>query len=314
MSSATSSPSRSGATKAVIPVAGMGTRFLPATKSVPKELLPVVDRPALQYIVEEAARAGLPEVLMVTGRNKAAIEDYFDRHPELESALEKKGDADRLAAVHSSTDVAQVHFVRQGEARGLGHAVLQAAAFVGHEPFAVLLGDDLIDARDHLLEHMLAVQAERGGSVIALLDVGRENIDKYGAVAVEPGDQPAIDGDEVVRITGLVEKPPIDEAPSSLAIIGRYVLSPTIFEVLRETEPGRGGEIQLTDALVALVEDGVPVHGVVFSGRRYDTGDKLDYLKAVVRLAVEREDLGPAFAPWLRDFVTTLPGEGASPA
>ena len=167
-------PSTRAARKAVIPVAGMGTRFLPATKAVPKELLPVVDRPALQYIVEEAARAGLGEVLMVTGRNKAAIEDFFDRHPELETALEKKGDASRLEAVHASTDVAQVHFVRQGEARGLGHAVLQAAAFVGDEPFAVLLGDDIIDARDHLLEQMLQVQADHGGSVVALLDVGRE--------------------------------------------------------------------------------------------------------------------------------------------
>ncbi|WP_242471150.1 UTP--glucose-1-phosphate uridylyltransferase [Blastococcus sp. TML/C7B] len=238
------SPGARPARKAVIPVAGMGTRFLPATKAVPKELLPVVDRPALQYIVEEAARAGLPEVLMVTGRNKGAIEDFFDSTPELETALEKKGDAARLDAVRSSTDVAQVHFVRQGEARGLGHAVLQAAAFVGDEPFAVLLGDDLIDERDHLLEQMLAVQAEHGGSVIALLDVGMENIDKYGAVAVEPGSQPALDGDEVVAVTGLVEKPPVEEAPSSLAIIGRYVLAPEVFAVLRETEPGRGGEIQ----------------------------------------------------------------------
>jgi UTP--glucose-1-phosphate uridylyltransferase len=297
------------ARKAVIPVAGMGTRFLPATKAVPKELLPVVDRPALQYIVEEAARAGLAEVLMVTGRNKAAIEDYFDRAPELEAALEKKGDAARLAAVAESTDVAQVHFVRQGEARGLGHAVLQAAAFVGDEPFAVLLGDDLIDARDHLLEEMLAVQAEHGGSVIALLDVGRENIDKYGAVAIQEDTQQG-----VVTVTGLVEKPPVDEAPSSLAIIGRYVLSPSVFEVLRETPPGRGGEIQLTDALATLVERGEPLHGVVFDGRRYDTGDKLDYLKAVVRLAVEREDLGPALRSWLTEFVADLPAEGASQA
>ncbi len=302
------------ARKAVIPVAGMGTRFLPATKAVPKELLPVVDRPALQYIVEEAARAGLPEVLMVTGRNKGAIEDFFDSTPELETALEKKGDAARLEAVRSSTDVAQVHFVRQGEAKGLGHAVLQAAAFVGDEPFAVLLGDDLIDARDHLLEQMLAVQAEHGGSVIALLDVGMENIDKYGAVAVEPGGRPALDGDEVVTVTGLVEKPPIEEAPSSLAIIGRYVLSPQVFDVLRETEPGRGGEIQLTDALATLVARGEPVHGVVFSGRRYDTGDKLDYLKAVIRLAAERDDLGPALRTWLHEFVSELPAEGASPA
>jgi UTP--glucose-1-phosphate uridylyltransferase len=302
MPTSSSRPAR----KAVIPVAGMGTRFLPATKAVPKELLPVVDRPALQYIVEEAARAGLAEVLMVTGRNKAAIEDFFDRHPELETALEKKGDAGRLAAVQESTDVAQVHFVRQGEARGLGHAVLQAAAFVGDEPFAVLLGDDLIDARDHLLEQMLQVQAEHGGSVVALLDVGRENIDKYGAVAVEPG------GSDVVTITGLVEKPPVDEAPSSLAIIGRYVLAPEVFGVLRETAPGRGGEIQLTDALATLVERGEPVHGVVFGGRRYDTGDRLDYLKAVIQLAVERDDLGPPLRAWLTDFVADLPAKGAS--
>jgi len=295
--------------KAVIPVAGMGTRFLPATKAVPKELLPVVDRPALQYIVEEAARAGLGEVLMVTGRNKAAIEDYFDRHPELEAALEKKGDADRLAAVHASTEVAQVHFVRQGEARGLGHAVLRAASFVGDEPFAVLLGDDMIDERDHLLEQMIAVRDERGGSVIALLDVGRENIDKYGAVAVEPGGS-----DDVVAITGLVEKPPVDEAPSSLAIIGRYVLAPEVFDVLRGTAPGRGGEIQLTDALATLVERGEPVHGVVFRGRRYDTGDRLDYLKAVVQLAVARDDLGPPLRAWLTEFVADLPGQGASQA
>src|SRR3954447_18656037 len=300
--------------KAVIPVAGLGTRFLPATKAVPKELLPVVDRPALEYIVEEAARAGLPEVLMVTGRGKAAIEDFFDRNPELEAALEKKGDAGRLAAVHASTNLAQVHFVRQGEAKGLGHAVLQAAAFVGDEPFAVLLGDDLIDERDHLLEHMLAVQAEHGGSVIALLDVGRENIDKYGAVAVEPGGQPVVDGDEVVRVTGLVEKPPIDEAPSSLAIIGRYVLSATVFDVLRDTPPGRGGEIQRTTPLAPLVESGEPVHGVVFSGRRYDTGDRLDYLKAVIRLASERDDLGPPLRAWLHEFVSDLPAEGASPS
>jgi UTP--glucose-1-phosphate uridylyltransferase len=301
------------ARKAVIPVAGLGTRFLPATKAVPKELLPVVDRPALQYIVEEAARAGLRDVLMVTGRNKGAIEDFFDRQPELEAALEKKGDEDRLAAVHESTDIASVHFVRQGEARGLGHAVLQAAAFVGDEPFAVLLGDDLIDARDHLLEQMLEVQVRHGGSVIALLDVGKENIDKYGAVAVRPSGDTG-PGDEVVEITGLVEKPPIEEAPSSLAIIGRYVLAPEVFEVLRETPPGRGGEIQLTDALATLVQRGEPLHGVVFTGRRYDTGDRLDYLKAVVRLAVERDDLGPPLREWLTEFVAELSAKGASPA
>jgi len=245
-------------------------------------------------------------VLMVTGRNKGSIEDFFDRTPELETALEAKGDAGRLAAVHESTDVAQVFFVRQGEAKGLGHAVLQAEAFVGDESFAVLLGDDIIDARDHLLEQMLEVQGRHGGSVIALLDVGRENIDKYGAVAVERGGHTG-DGDEVVRITGLVEKPPVEEAPSSLAIIGRYVLAPEIFEVLRTTAPGRGDEIQLTDALATLVERGEPVHGVVFSGRRYDTGDRLDYLKAVIRLASERDDLGPPLRAWLTEFVAELP-------
>ena len=195
--------------------------------------------------------------------------------------------------------------------------MLQAAAFVGDEPFAVLLGDDIIDARDHLLEQMLEVQARHGGSVIALLDVGRENIDKYGAVAVEPTGHTggtSDHGDEVVAITGLVEKPPVAEAPSSLAIIGRYVLAPEVFEVLRGTEPGRGGEIQLTDALATLVERGEPLHGVVFTGRRYDTGDKLDYLKAVVRLASERDDLGPPLRAWLREFVDGLPAEGASPS
>jgi UTP--glucose-1-phosphate uridylyltransferase len=299
--------------KAVVPVNGMGTRLLPATKAVPKELLPVVDRPALQYVVEEAARAGLGDVLMVTGRGKAAIEEYFDRQPELEQALEKKGDADRLATVRAS-EVARVHFVRQGESRGLGHAVLQAASFVGDEPFAVLLADDLVDARDHLLEHMLAVQQRHGGSVIALLDVGPERIEKYGAVAVEPAGDPAMDGDEVVRVTGLVEKPPAGEAPSTLAVIGRYVLAPEVFDVLRGTRPGWGDEIQLTDALATLVERGEPVHGVVFSGRRYDTGDRLDYLTSVVRLAVERDDLGPPLRAWLRKFVADLPAEGASPS
>ena len=224
---------------------------------MPKELLPVVDRPALQYIVEEAARAGLPEVLMVTGRNKAAIEDYFDRHPELETALEKKGDADRLAAVHASTDVAQVHFVRQGEANGLGHAVLQAAAFVGDEPFAVLLGDDLVDARDHLLEPCSTC---RRSTAARWSPSSRSpgHIDPYGAVAVEPGAQPGLEGDEVVHDHRPGREAPIDEAPSNLAIIGRYVLAPEIFDVLRDTAPGRGGEIQLTDALASLVERACP--------------------------------------------------------
>ncbi|NLG22833.1 MAG: UTP--glucose-1-phosphate uridylyltransferase GalU [Actinomycetales bacterium] len=287
--------------KAVIPVAGLGTRFLPATKAVPKELLPVVDRPAIEYIVEEAVRAGLTDVLMVTGRGKGAIEDHFDGHPEIERALDAKGDQQRRDRVDASTDI-EVHFVRQGVPKGLGHAVLCGRSHVGDEPFAVLLGDDMIDARDHLLEQMIAVQAERGGSVVALMEVPREDVDKYGCAAIDPADE----GSDVVRITGLVEKPPVEEAPSNLAVIGRYVLHPRIFEVLERTEPGRGGEIQLTDAMLELATadgEGSGMTGVVFRGRRYDTGDRLDYLKAVVRLGREHPELGSDFSAWLDDFV-----------
>jgi UTP--glucose-1-phosphate uridylyltransferase len=284
-------------TKAVIPAAGLGTRFLPATKASPKEMLPVVDKPAIQYVVEEAVAAGLRDVLMITGRSKRALEDHFDRVVELELALKEKGDLDRLALVQAATELATVHYVRQGDPRGLGHAVLAAAEHVGQEPFAVLLGDDLIDPRDPLLEQMVQVQAEHGGSVVALMEVPRESISMYGCAAVDgTGD--------VVRITGLVEKPPVAQAPSNLAIIGRYVLSAAVFDVLRTTPPGRGGEIQLTDAIQTLIA-AEPVHGVVFRGRRYDTGDRLDYLKAVVQLASERDDLGEPFLAWLREWLPT---------
>jgi UTP--glucose-1-phosphate uridylyltransferase len=289
-------PSAPRVTKAVIPAAGLGTRFLPATKATPKEMLPVVDKPAIQYVVEEAVRAGLTDVLMVTGRNKRPLEDHFDRAVELELALEAKGDKERLAAVQHSSELADLHYVRQGDAKGLGHAVLTAAQHVGNEPFAVLLGDDLIDERDHLLEQMVRVQAEKGGSVIALMEVPHESISLYGCAAVEAS------GDDVVRITGLVEKPPADEAPSDLAVIGRYVLAPSVFEVLRRIPPGRGGEYQLTDAIEQLIAT-EPVHGVIFRGRRYDTGDRLDYLKAVVQLAAERDDLGPPLLAWLREWL-----------
>jgi len=294
--------------KAVIPAAGLGTRFLPATKSTPKEMLPVVDKPAIQYVVEEAVRAGLDDVLLITGRSKRTLADHFDAVPELEAALEAKGDLERLAKVRESTDLGHVHFVRQGQPRGLGHAVLQAKHHVGHEPFAVLLGDDLIDERDELLSTMLALQERTGGSVIALLEVPPAQISMYGCAAVEELEG-AADGDQV-RITALVEKPPADEAPSNLAIIGRYVLHPAVFEVLENTEPGRGGEIQLTDALATLAglpaSEGGGVYGVVFRGRRYDTGDRLDYLKAVVQIAVDRPDLGPEFRTWLGEFAGTL--------
>ncbi|MGW4455622.1 UTP--glucose-1-phosphate uridylyltransferase GalU [Streptomyces albidoflavus] len=288
--------------KAVVPAAGLGTRFLPATKATPKEMLPVVDKPAIQYVVEEAVAAGLSDVLMVTGRNKRPLEDHFDRNYELEQALSRKGDEARLARVQESSDLATMHYVRQGDPRGLGHAVLCAAPHVGNEPFAVLLGDDLIDPRDPLLARMVDVQEREGGSVIALMEVASEQIHLYGSAAVETTGE-----DDVVRVTGLVEKPDPADAPSNYAVIGRYVLDPAIFGILRQTGPGRGGEIQLTDALQKLTEDekvGGPVHGVVFKGRRYDTGDRGDYLRAIVRLACEREDLGPDFRAWLRSYVT----------
>jgi UTP--glucose-1-phosphate uridylyltransferase len=289
-------------TKAVIPAAGLGTRFLPATKAMPKEMLPVVDKPAIQYVVEEAVAAGLDDVLFVTGRSKRSLEDHFDRNLELEVALSQKGDLARLALVNASTELARIHYVRQGEPMGLGHAVLVAQQHVGNEPFAVLLGDDLIDERDQILPTMLKVQEQFGGSVIALMEVPPDQISLYGCAATESTIMT-----DIVRITDLVEKPAVGEAPSNLAIIGRYVLDPSVFELLAKTAPGRGGEIQLTDALRDLAAadpaTGGGVHGVIFRGRRYDTGDKLSYLQAVVRLAADRDDLGPEFRAWLADFV-----------
>jgi len=288
--------------KAVIPAAGMGTRFVPATKSVPKELLPLVDKPVLQYIVEEAAAAGLADVHLVTSRGKSAMVEHFDRAPELEAALEAKGDITRLALVRQASQLAAISTSRQHVARGLGHAVLCAAAHVGSENFAVLLGDDLIDLRTPLLPTMIELQQRHGGIVLALTEVPRENTGRYGIASVEPTDR-----SDVVRITGLIEKPDPAVAPSTLAVIGRYVLPPEVFDVIRQTPPGAGGEIQLTDAMAAMLADGTPVHGVVFTGRRFDTGDRGDYLKAVVELACERDDLGPVFRGWLKSYVRTLP-------
>ena len=286
----------------MVTVAGLGTRFLPATKATPKELLPVVDKPAIQYVVEEAEAAGLTDVLFVTGRAKRALEDHFDRAPELEAALEAKGDTERLRAIREPAELATIHYVRQPEPRGLGHAVLCAQQHVGHEPFAVLLGDDIIDPRDSVLDRMIEVQQRHGGSVIALIEVDPAVIHLYGCAAVSPvPNEP-----DVVRIDDLVEKPDADP-PSNLAIIGRYVLDHAVFEVLAQTPPGRGGEIQLTDALRALAQRegsrGSPVHGVLFRGRRYDTGDKAEYLRTTVRLACDRDDLGPDFRQWLKTFV-----------
>lgn len=292
-------------TKAVIPAAGLGTRFLPATKATPKEMLPVVDRPAIQYVVEEAVRAGLDDVLMITGRNKRALEDHFDRVPGLEQQLSEQGKDALLKSVEDSNDLGEIHYVRQGDPKGLGHAVLRAKVHVGKEPFAVLLGDDLIDEKEDLLSTMVAVQQKTGGSVVALMEVPEEQISAYGCAAVEE----VAGEDGFVKVTGLVEKPAREEAPSNLAIIGRYVLSPKVFEVLEKTEPGRGGEIQLTDALQTLAQgqgEGEGVYGVVFKGRRFDTGDKLSYLKANVILAAENDDLGEDLRQWIKEFAAEI--------
>lgn len=289
--------------KAVIPAAGLGTRFLPATKAMPKEMLPVVDKPAIQYVVEEAVAAGIEDILVIVGRNKYAISDHFDSVPELEDRLSEKGDHTRLERVVASSDLADIHFVRQGEPKGLGHAVLRARAHVGSSAFAVLLGDDLIDERDVLLTTMIREHERSGAAVIALMEVEPESIQLYGAAAVEKT------GDEnLVRVTGLVEKPAREDAPSNLAVIGRYVLPASVFDILERTEPGKGGEIQLTDALQELASDpaGPGVVGVIFRGRRFDTGDRVDYIKAIVQLATERDDLGPELRPWLKDFAAGL--------
>jgi UTP--glucose-1-phosphate uridylyltransferase len=252
--------------------------------------------------VEEAVQAGLDDVLLITGRGKRPIEDHFDRAYELEEALRAKDDPDRLAAVRESSELANVHYVRQGEPKGLGHAVHCARQHVGEDPFAVLLGDDLIDPRDPLLQRMMEVRAQFGGSVVALMEVEPEQVSLYGCAAIE-----ATTEDDVVKVTNLVEKPVPGEAPSRWILIGRYVCDPAIFDVLEKTPPGRGGEIQLTDALMTLAQrdgsQGGPVHGVLFRGRRYDTGNKLDYLRTVVQFAADRPDLAAEFLPWLREFV-----------
>ncbi|TDO40126.1 UTP--glucose-1-phosphate uridylyltransferase [Paractinoplanes brasiliensis] len=287
------------AVKAVIPAAGLATRFLPATKAVPKELLPVVDRPVLQYIVEEAAAAGITDILLVTGRGKTSMVDHFDRRPDIEARLADKGDDQRLAAVRRTSELADIYTVRQGEPLGLGHAVGTAASHVGDNPFAVLLGDEFVEEDKPLLPAMLDLQARTGGIVLALGEVKPEETSRYGIASVNP----SAEGGDVVEITGLVEKPSPDEAPSNLAVLGRYILPAGIFEAIENTKPGSGGEIQLTDAMAQLLADGVPVHGIVYRGHRYDTGMPLGYLQTVVMLAAKRDDLGEEFRSWLAEFV-----------
>ena len=292
--------------KAVLPVAGYGTRFLPASKAVPKEMLPLVDRPAIQYVVEECARAGIDDVLLVTSIGKAALEDHFDRRLDLEHELEAKGKYDELALVRDLAELATVHSVRQGEALGLGHAVLMAAGHVDEdESFAVLLGDDLIDPRSDFLERMVAVHERTARPVVALMEVPDDQVDMYGIATVEPGERP---GEH--RVTGLVEKPDPADAPSNLAVIGRYVLPGSIFPVLRDLPPGRGGEIQLTDALEQLAAE-EPIIGLTLDDKRFDAGDRLGYLQANVELALRREDLGPPFLAWLRELLADTDADGS---
>jgi UTP--glucose-1-phosphate uridylyltransferase len=308
-----SAPARRAAC-AVIPAAGFATRFLPVTKAVPKELLPVVDRPVLHYIVEEAAAADLTDVLLVTGRGKTSMVDYFDRRPDLEEVLAAKGNQDRLAAVVAASQLAEVHAVRQHAMLGLGHAVGCAAAHVGDAPFAVLLGDEFVDPTTPLLPQMIDLQQRAGGIVVALLEVSEQEISRYGIAEVTAADPALGEPDTTVAITGMVEKPPLSEAPSNLAVIGRYVLPGGIFDAIRRTGPGAGDEIQLTDAMALMLAEGTPVHGVIFRGVRYDTGTPLGYLQAVVQLASQHEQVGPEFRQWLAAHVgestATVPAGG----
>lgn len=281
--------------KAVIPAAGLGTRFLPATKAQPKEMLPVVDRPSIQYVVEEAVAAGIDDILIITGRNKRSLEDHFDRNVELERQLEAKGKFEDLREVQALAELADIHYVRQGEPLGLGHAVSVARKHVGGEPFVVLLGDDIMHQDSHLLRNMIANYENTGASTVALMEVSPEDISSYGCAAPEDRNG------NLCRIVDVVEKPKAEDAPSNLAIVGRYLFTPGIFDALAEVEPGVGDEIQLTDAIALLLKH-EPVMGLVFEEGRFDIGKKIDYLRATVELALERPDLGPEFRVILRDI------------
>lgn len=289
------------ARKAVIPAAGLGTRFLPATKASPKEMLPLVDKPAIQYVVEEAVTAGLDDVLLVTGGGKRALEDHFDHAVELERQLAAAGKEDLLAAVRAVSQLASMHYVRQGQPLGLGHAVGCARYHVGDEPFAVLLGDDLIGTEERLLGRMVDLCETTGRSVIAVMECDDAELDRYGVIDAEPDP----DESDVFHVRGMIEKPGKANAPSNLGIIGRYVLTPDIFGHISATRPGRGGEIQLTDAMRAQANE-EPIRAVRFAGRRFDVGNKQDYLRATVELAIDRPDLGPAFREFLVDVVKRL--------
>ncbi|MEN6414787.1 MAG: UTP--glucose-1-phosphate uridylyltransferase GalU [Veillonellales bacterium] len=292
--------------KAIIPAAGLGTRFLPATKAQPKEMLPIVDKPAIQFIIEEAIQSGIEEILIITGRNKRAIEDHFDRAVELELTLKQQGKYDLLGLVQEIADVT-IHYIRQKEAKGLGHAVLCARQFVGDEPFAVLLGDDIVDAKVPCLRQLMDVYEDCGGSVLGVQEVPQDRVSSYGIVKPRPVKE------NLWQAEDLVEKPAVEEAPSRLAVLGRYIIEPEIFPLLEDTPPGRGGEIQLTDALRRLAADR-PVYAFCFDGRRYDIGDKQGYLEATVEYALKRPELRDKFLRYLLKTVGTLASPEAAAA
>lgn len=282
--------------KAVIPAAGLGTRFLPATKATPKEMLPIVDKPTIQYIVEEALAAGIEDILVITGRSKRAIEDHFDRSIELEMNLKEHGKEKELEVVRKISDI-RIHYIRQKEARGLGHAILCAQQFIGDEPFAVLLGDDVVDAKVPALKQLIDVYEKTGSSVLGVQEVPLEKVSSYGIVASHATDEP-----RTFTVSDMVEKPAVEDAPSRLAVLGRYVINPEIFAILEKTEPGRGGEIQLTDALKVLAEQQT-MYAYNFEGRRYDVGDKQGFLEATVEMALKRPDLRDKFLTYLQGIV-----------
>jgi UTP--glucose-1-phosphate uridylyltransferase len=282
--------------KAVIPAAGLGTRFLPATKAQPKEMLPLLDKPAIQYVIEEAVRTGITDILIITGRGKRSIEDHFDRSIELEHFLESRGKFDELKQVREITDMASIHYIRQRDPLGLGHAVAVAEEHVGDEPFAVLLGDDIMTESNPLLAEMLRIHDRYGRSVLAAMEVSRDDVSLYGCI------EPEFVEERLARVISVVEKPTPENAPSNLAAIGRYVLTPEVFGALHHLEPGVGGEVQLTDAINALAQEQA-VYAHVFEGGRFDIGNKLDYVKATIEIAIDREDLGKDLKRWLADLV-----------
>ncbi len=282
--------------KAIIPAAGLGTRFLPATKAQPKEMLPIVDKPTLQYIIEEAVDSGIEEILIITGRNKQSIEDHFDKSIELELELEKKGKDDLLQIVRNISDMANIHYIRQKEPKGLGHAIYCAKSFIGDEPFAVMLGDDIVDAEIPCLKQMIRIFDEYKTTILGVQEVPHSEVSKYGIV-----DGKNIE-DHVYKVKDLVEKPAVDEAPTNIAILGRYIISPSIFDILEHTPPGKGGEIQLTDALKTLARQEA-MYAYTFEGKRYDVGDKMGFLQATVEFALKRDELKEPFMAYLQQLV-----------